>query len=35
VSPAGSLKPNMAILQAFFNCEAGIRTLTTETGAGQ
>ena len=35
VSPAGSHKPNTAIPQAFFNREAGIRKLTTETGAGQ
>lgn len=34
-SPAGSHKPNSAIPQAFFNREAGIRRLTTETGAGQ
>jgi tryptophan synthase beta chain len=35
VSPAGSHKPNTAVAQAFFNHEAGIRKLTTETGAGQ
>ncbi|MFM2053208.1 MAG: hypothetical protein RL456_1245 [Pseudomonadota bacterium] len=35
VSPAGSHKPNTAIPQAFFNREAGIARLTTETGAGQ
>ncbi|HMZ02134.1 MAG TPA: TrpB-like pyridoxal phosphate-dependent enzyme, partial [Burkholderiaceae bacterium] len=35
VSPAGSHKPNTAIPQAFYNVEAGIRKLTTETGAGQ
>ena len=35
VSPAGSHKPNSAIPQAFYNREAGIRRLTTETGAGQ
>jgi tryptophan synthase beta chain len=35
VSPAGSHKPNTAIPQAFYNREAGIRKLTTETGAGQ
>ncbi len=34
-SPAGSHKPNTAIPQAWFNREAGIRKLTTETGAGQ
>src|SRR5215210_2695564 len=35
VSPAGSHKPNTAIAQAFFNREAGVRRLATETGAGQ
>ncbi len=35
VSPAGSHKPNTAIPQAYYNREAGIRRLTTETGAGQ
>src|SRR6266481_9827402 len=35
VSPAGSHKPNTAIAQAFYNKEAGVRRLTTETGAGQ
>jgi tryptophan synthase beta chain len=35
VSPAGSHKPNTAVAQAFFNREAGVRRLTTETGAGQ
>ena len=35
VSPAGSHKPNSAVPQAFYNREAGIRRLTTETGAGQ
>jgi tryptophan synthase beta chain len=34
-SPAGSHKPNTAVAQAYFNKEAGIRRLTTETGAGQ
>ena len=34
-SPAGSHKPNTAIPQAFYNREAGIRRITTETGAGQ
>src|SRR5437667_281183 len=34
-SPAGSHKPNTAIAQAYYNKEAGIRRLTTETGAGQ
>ncbi|HET7387174.1 MAG TPA: TrpB-like pyridoxal phosphate-dependent enzyme [Nocardioidaceae bacterium] len=35
VSPAGSHKPNTAVPQAFYNKQAGIRRLTTETGAGQ
>src|SRR5437899_3921640 len=35
VSPAGSHKPNTAVAQAFFNQEAGVRKITTETGAGQ
>ncbi len=35
VSPAGSHKPNTAVAQAFYNHEAGIRRLSTETGAGQ
>ncbi len=35
VSPAGSHKPNTAVPQAFYNAEAGIRRLSTETGAGQ
>lgn len=35
VSPAGSHKPNTAVAQAFYNQQAGIRKLTTETGAGQ
>ena len=35
VSPAGSHKPNTAVAQAFYNREAGIRRMTTETGAGQ
>ncbi|PPQ37034.1 tryptophan synthase beta chain [Rhodoblastus acidophilus] len=35
VSPAGSHKPNSAIPQAWFNKQAGIKKLTTETGAGQ
>ena len=34
-SPAGSHKPNTALPQAFYNREAGIRKLSTETGAGQ
>jgi tryptophan synthase beta chain len=35
VSPAGSHKPNTAVPQAFYNKQAGITRLTTETGAGQ
>src|SRR6476620_218774 len=35
VSPAGSHKPNTAVAQAFYNKEAGVRRLATETGAGQ
>ena len=35
VSPAGSHKPNTAVAQAFYNKDAGIRKITTETGAGQ
>jgi tryptophan synthase beta chain len=35
VSPAGSHKPNTAVAQAYYNREAGVRRLTTETGAGQ
>ncbi len=35
VSPAGSHKPNTAIPQAWYNKQAGINRLTTETGAGQ
>jgi len=34
-SPAGSHKPNTAVAQAFYNAAAGVRRLTTETGAGQ
>jgi tryptophan synthase beta chain len=35
VSPAGSHKPNTAVPQAYYNAQAGVRRLTTETGAGQ
>ncbi|HTY04419.1 MAG TPA: TrpB-like pyridoxal phosphate-dependent enzyme [Rhodocyclaceae bacterium] len=35
VSPAGSHKPNTAVPQAFYNKQAGILRLSTETGAGQ
>lgn len=35
VSPPGSHKPNTAVAQAWYNRQAGIEKLTTETGAGQ
>lgn len=35
VSPAGSHKPNTAVPQAYYNRQAGIRRIATETGAGQ
>jgi len=35
VSPSGSHKPNTAVAQAYYNREAGIRRIATETGAGQ
>ena len=35
VSPAGSHKPNTAVAQAYYNKEAGVKKLSTETGAGQ
>ncbi|MCC7413549.1 MAG: TrpB-like pyridoxal phosphate-dependent enzyme [Gammaproteobacteria bacterium] len=35
VSPGGSHKPNTAVAQAWYNKQAGIRKLSTETGAGQ
>ena len=35
VSPSGSHKPNTAVAQAFYNAEAGIKHISTETGAGQ
>jgi tryptophan synthase beta chain len=35
VSPAGSHKPNTAVAQAYYNKEAGIARIATETGAGQ
>ncbi len=35
VSPAGSHKPNTAVPQAFYNKEAGVKRIATETGAGQ
>ena len=34
-SPVGSHKPNSAVPQAYYNKQAGIKRLTTETGAGQ
>src|SRR5262249_1034501 len=34
-SPAGSHKPNTAVAQAHYNAAAGVRRVTTETGAGQ
>ncbi|MBN1901057.1 TrpB-like pyridoxal phosphate-dependent enzyme [Candidatus Sumerlaeota bacterium] len=35
VSPPGSHKPNTAVAQAYFNKVAGVKRLSTETGAGQ
>ena len=35
VSPAGSHKPNTAIPQAWYNQQAGVKKISTETGAGQ
>ncbi len=35
VSPSGSHKSNTAVAQAYYNREAGIKRLATETGAGQ
>lgn len=35
VSPAGSHKPNTAVPQAYYNKLAGVKRITTETGAGQ
>jgi tryptophan synthase beta chain len=34
-SQAGSHKPNTAVAQAYYNKKAGVKRLTTETGAGQ
>lgn len=34
-SPAGSHKPNSALAQAYYNKQAGVKRLATETGAGQ
>lgn len=35
ISPAGSHKPNTAVPQAYYNKLAGVKKITTETGAGQ
>nr|PZN35621.1 MAG: TrpB-like pyridoxal phosphate-dependent enzyme [Actinomycetota bacterium] len=35
VSPVGSHKANTAVAQAYYNARAGIRKISTETGAGQ
>ncbi|MFN6497802.1 MAG: TrpB-like pyridoxal phosphate-dependent enzyme [Nostoc sp. DedQUE01] len=35
VSPSGSHKPNTAVAQGYYNKQAGVKKLTTETGAGQ
>jgi tryptophan synthase beta chain len=35
VSPAGSHKLNTAVAQAYYNKQAGVKRLVTETGAGQ
>jgi tryptophan synthase beta chain len=35
LSPPGSHKPNTAVAQAYLNKKAGVKRLTTETGAGQ
>ncbi|MFP3904201.1 MAG: TrpB-like pyridoxal phosphate-dependent enzyme [Armatimonadota bacterium] len=35
VSPPGSHKPNTAVAQAYYNKQAGVERITTETGAGQ
>jgi len=35
LSPAGSHKPNTAVVQAWYNKQFGIEKMTTETGAGQ
>jgi tryptophan synthase beta chain len=35
VSPTGSHKPNTAVAQAYYNKQAGVARLATETGAGQ
>jgi len=35
LNPTGSHKPNTAVAQAYYNKEAGIKRIATETGAGQ
>ena len=35
MSPTGSHKSNTAAAQAYYNAQAGVKRLTTETGAGQ
>lgn len=35
VSPSGSHKPNTSVPQAYYNKQAGVKRLSTETGAGQ
>ena len=35
VSPAGSHKTNTSVPQAYYNFKAGVKKMTTETGAGQ
>jgi len=35
ISPSGSHKTNTSVAQAWYNKQAGIKKLTTETGAGQ
>ncbi|XP_078154136.1 tryptophan synthase beta type 2 [Carex rostrata] len=34
-SPAGSHKPNTAVPQAWYNAQQGVKSVVTETGAGQ
>jgi tryptophan synthase beta chain len=34
-SPSGSHKTNTAVAQAYYNAKAGVKRITTETGAGQ
>jgi len=35
LSPTGSHKPNTAVAQTYFNKQAGVKRMATETGAGQ